>query len=132
MSNELRQLLLILAIGFPLGVLLGLVSRLLDPEIVKKYAAYSVTRSRKWHFWLFGCAMFSVLAISQLAIGRFWFAGLFSFFLVLQFYCLVQSLRTSRASKTNLQAIEEWNPRKLWTPFWKNSKKKTSRDDSNE
>jgi hypothetical protein len=125
MSNELRQLLLILAIGFPLGVLLGLVSRLLDPEIVKKYAAYSVTRSRTWHFWLFGCAMFFVLAISQIAIGRFWFGGLFGFLLMLQLYCLVQSLRTTTASKTDLQAIEDRNPRKLWPSFWKNSKKKT-------
>jgi hypothetical protein len=123
MSNELRQLLLILAIAFPLGVLLGLVSRLLYPENVKKYAAYSVTRT--WRFWLFGCAMFFALAISQIAIGHFWFGGLFGFFLMLQLYCLVQSLRTSTASKTDLQAIEDWNPRKLWPPFWKNSKKKT-------
>jgi hypothetical protein len=124
MSNELRQLLLILAISLPFGLLLGLAIRLLYPEGTKKYAAYSVTRT--WRFWLFGCVLFFVLTIFAIAVGLFWFAGVFSFFLVLELYCLLQSLRTTTVSKkANLQAIENWNPRKLWPPFWKNSKKKT-------
>lgn len=100
MSNELRQLLFMLAIIIPIGVLFGLAIRLLYPEGAKKFAVYSVNRT--WRFWLFGCTMFFVLAISAIASGRFWIGGSMSFLFVLQLYFLVQSLRTSTASKKQI------------------------------
>ncbi len=104
MSDELRQILLILAIGISIGLSLGFTLRYFYPERTKTFSEHS--NNLPWEFWLFGCSLFTILTISQIFIKQYWFAGLFASGLVLQVFNLVKSRRNKKT--VSIKTLTKW------------------------
>jgi len=86
MSDDLRALLLILAVAVPVGLAAGIALRKLRPEWCKRYAKFSL--NRRWKLFAFGTILFAVLGVLSFAQGRPYFGACLVSFSGLELYAL--------------------------------------------
>lgn len=114
MSDELIELLTVLAIGLSLGLLIGVALRKAKPAWCRSYAKFC--RSRKWWLFAVGILLFLGLTIGSFARGRHLFGVLFATFLCLEAFAFV-SFGFQRLTPEEEAQMDAWDPRKLW-PLW--------------
>lgn len=88
MSDELRALLLILAVSVAVGLAAGIALRKLRPEWCKTYAKFSL--NRQWKLFAFGTVLFAVLGVLSFAQGRPYFGAFFVTFCGLELYAILR------------------------------------------
>jgi hypothetical protein len=88
MSPELKQLLIIVAVVVPIGLLGGLFLRKRKPEWCKIYTKSCL--DKKWWLFLLGLLLFSGLSAKSFLGNRPYFGWIFAAFAVLEAYALVR------------------------------------------
>ena len=117
MSDELSLLLLIIAVGMPVGAAIGVALRKHRPGWCKRYAKFCL--NRPWKVYAMGVVLFAFLGAMMFAQGRPYFGA---FFVVL---CGFQTFMLFRYGFRRLtpemeRRIDESDPTKLWLVcFWK-------------
>ncbi len=97
MSDDLRFLVLCVAVATPVGVAVGLYLRLRHARLGERYAAWSA--ALPWWFFAAGAAFFVYLATLQVESGRRWFAAAFMSFAALDLVAMGMALvRRARPS----------------------------------
>lgn len=84
MSDELRALLLILAISVAVGLAGGIALRKLRPQWCKRVAKFSL--NKQWKLFAFGTVLFAVLGVLSFAEGRPYFGAFFVAFSGFEIY----------------------------------------------
>jgi hypothetical protein len=116
-SEELRFLLLILAVCVPVGLAIGIVLRKFKPRWCKSYAKACL--NRKWWLFALGVVLFATLSVTQFLIGRTSFAVFFLLFAILELFALF-AYGFKRLTPEMEKRIDESDPTKLLPfRFWK-------------
>jgi len=84
MNDELKMLLLCLAIAAPVGVIVGIAARMLTPTWCKGFSKFS---HKKWPFLFYFIVMAAFAAICFLYGNPLYGGIFFSLFAVLQLVC---------------------------------------------
>lgn len=117
MNEELKGLLIILAVCAPLGLIVAVFLRKKKPEWCKS-AAKSTLRL-KWWFYALGALMFLVMAIIMYLKDRPYHVAFFLLFVCLEVYATIRSRRIRLTPEIEAQ-IDASDPTKLWPlNFWK-------------
>ena len=117
MNDELKSLLIILAVCAPLGLIVAVFLRKKKPEWCKS-AAKSTLRL-KWWFYALGALMFLVMAILMYLKDLPYHVALFLLFVCLQVYAMIRSRHTRLTPEIEAR-IDASDPTKLWPlNFWK-------------
>ncbi len=120
MSDELRRLLLILAISLPAGLVIGIALRKLFPAWCKRYAKFC--RNRQWKLFAFGVLLFGVMGIVSFLQNMPYFGVFFLIFCLFELYAFF-AFGFKTLTPEQEKQIDESNPRKLRPfRFWKKEK----------
>jgi len=86
MTDELKTLLMILAVSLPVGILTGILLRKLAPDSCNRYARFS--RNRQWPLFTLAAILFAVAAAGSFLIGKPYFGAFFTTFCLLELFAL--------------------------------------------
>ncbi|MCX8266901.1 MAG: hypothetical protein OTI37_04740 [Planctomycetota bacterium] len=117
MDEDLKNLLIIISIAAPIGLVLGLILRLKFPESCKKLTKYSL--NARWKLFTFGVVLFAALAVASFMTGNVYQGWLCVGFTCLELWCLITA-GFKPLSKEMENKIDQSDPTKL-SPFrfWK-------------
>ena len=119
MSDELKDLLEALAVGIPVGLVLGLIigiaGRKLFPDWVRRYAKSRLDRPWKYHAAM--VVALAVLAVLAYLLGHPYLSALSLGACILALVLLL-AFGFKPLTPKDEKRIDEWDPRKLWPPFW--------------
>lgn len=120
MSEELRTLLVLLAVAIPIGLAVGIGLRKLRPDLCKRYAKFCL--GGQWKLFAFGFLLFGFLAAMSFMTGRAYFGALFIAFSGLQLFALL-TYGFKPLTPAMEERIDESDPTRLlpWR-FWKRDK----------
>jgi hypothetical protein len=117
MNEELKVLLIILAVALPVGAIVGIYLRKKKPEWCK--SALKSTLRLKWWFYALAALMFLVMAILMYLKDRPYHVAFFLLFVCLEVYAMIRSRHTRLTPEIEAQ-IDASDPTKLWPiNFWK-------------
>jgi len=91
MFDDLRLLLITVAVAAPIGVGLGLFLSFRCPGFCKQYAAWS--KSLPWWMWLAWAVFFLAMAAAQVGLGWWSFAAFFGAFAALELVAMGMAIR---------------------------------------
>ena len=117
MPEDLKILLIVLAICTPTGLFLGVAIRKLRPQWYKSYAKFCL--DRKWWMFAFGVVFFSGFSIVSFVQGRPYFGSCFALFALLEAYSLF-AFGFKKLTPEQAAWIDASDPTKLRPiVFWK-------------
>jgi len=120
MSDELRTLLLIVAVSLPAGLVVGIALRKFFPDGCKWYAKFCL--NRQWKLFAFGALFFGVMGTGSFLLSRPYFGIFFMAFCLFELYGLFAYGFKTLTPEQEKQ-IDESDPRKLRPfRFWKKEK----------
>lgn len=88
MNPELKQLLIMIAVCVPIGLLAGVLLRKTSPKACQSYTKFCL--NRKWWFFLLGLLMFFALSVMSFVTDRSYNGYLFVAFAALQAFCPIK------------------------------------------
>jgi hypothetical protein len=117
MDADLKNLLIMISIALPIGLVLGLIVRMKFPESCKKLTKHSL--NAQWKLFSFGVVLFGALAVAAFMTDKVYHGWLLVGFTCLELWCLITA-GFKPLSKEMENKIDKSDPTKL-SPFrfWK-------------
>lgn len=117
MNDELRTLLMILAVSLPIGLAVGVMIRKFRPDLTKSWAKFCL--NGQWKLFAAAAVMFGVFAGVSFAQSQPYIGTLLAAFCVLELFALF-SFGFKKLSPDMEKRIDESDPTRLWPlRFWK-------------
>jgi len=111
MDEDLKVILIILALALPVGAIVGIYLRKKKPEWCK--SALKSALRLKWWFYALAALMFLVMAILMYLKDRPYHVAFFLFFVCLEVYAMIRSRHTRLTPEIEAK-IDASDPTKLW------------------